>query len=526
LDNRVLRRDIERLRGGGKAATSGKSLTEKGDTGKLDLPPLPNSSGAETDATSASATDERIKPLVAPDWIDRVFFEKIRQNMSIPEDFKNGMLALESKVRQGFQFTRKIDEYSFKLVVKDGRRILTLPSNINEVWQNTVIANWVIILINSADNISLTGKAVKSFPTLSDSEKSKWLAFTNYLFNPSTRVEKWDYSTADPISTGKTIAKMQIWKAYNKGSNKFDNYLPDCCFVKTAAGRRDILAHHLNALGGIQGLDTIYSGFSELLKLEINKKCEEFVSEGRIPREELKIPFDQAVSDLVRKKKHVIKVKGKSKTSFNILKLVKPSMKVELITYTEKSIFHELDVPWQNLEELQSQWQGGVPLSKLDDIRASYKKSYDQTFIVCDKMNSFLSHRRRNLRALTNIKANAPLVIKPSMLLESFSDCYDDSNKALEVCKNLSSFFPQAYRELPLVGEKLGSMMWTANNFLQPTPSFIDVILRNRFILDQFNELQILTGWNNQIRDDNIRSAEAGNHPISDGDPAPPDFIG
>jgi hypothetical protein len=383
-------------------------------------------------------------------WVDRAFYSNIKENSEIPRDVKASILATADSLKQGFKLrdNQAVEGFGLDLSNED-HPVLTVPEDLTRILADPVLRLWIVAASN-LPNVTIQRSAFETpIPVRRSPEDiTMWHSFFNYLTNPEIELGNWNFPMNKPVNVGRSMAKHLIWLYINRDNQEREQFLPNHLYVNNVGrGRVKRFNTELEKLGGVQSFATRYPGMLTLIATLNKHFIKKFIArEDSITAEELQIPFGDLISKVVKKKQKTRKEKGKAPvTTTQIIKLTKPSEKVELILLTEKDLFRKLDGPWTELDRITALCKNGVAVDEALDIRARYAEAYNETFTTNEKLNGFLAHRRRNIRAILGLREKERITIPNGFLQDYLREAATD-REVEDRAKKLSSFLPQAYK--------------------------------------------------------------------------------
>jgi hypothetical protein len=170
------------------------------------------------------------------------------------------------------------------------------------------------------------------------------------------------------------------------------SYLPDS--IKFGVGKSKKLTAEINRLVGFKSVASL-GQLPQRIEEAIQKSSKRYGETYDKLIGTYKVAMGQVVNDLVKRRNKRIK----NKNVLAPIHLVKLSDRVEVLTNDDREYLKTKEGPWQSLTALSTEFKDGIPLDKITYVRDEYKKHYDSTFTMTDKLNTWLSIRRELINA-------------------------------------------------------------------------------------------------------------------------------
>lgn len=317
------------------------------------------------------------------------------------EDIKELILDCKTNLNKALKLDGGVSKQRyFQFVKEDKKRYLTIPANSRELIGLPGWDSLFSLLIELNVSLKLSNIEYKNPGSSEDTRK--------YFAGLANRISKSDWSSDDtfftsatkPAERGRATVDIYALKKTTSVMN-LEKYLPESSRV----GKSSYIRHYLSQIAGSNSVESL-KAIPDL----INKIMSNWVEIYRAQLQEVAagttISIGLVVDDLTRKKKKKIKKDGKILEVQSPIHAVRVSESPFILTEEEKNHFQTLEKSWDDLKKFNEKYAKGIPVSKIDTARSSYKASYEDQMKFAQATGSFKSRRMEAFKELAAFSMN------------------------------------------------------------------------------------------------------------------------
>jgi len=253
-----------------------------------------------------------------------------------------------------------------------------------------------------------------------------------------------NFSGTKPHERGRIAVDTLILTRFS-GVMNVENYLPD----STKLGKLSLLNATLAPLGGAKGLENL-NALPSLIREAWVSVLKMHEDRWKAIALSSKIPFGDAVYDLLRRKNKKVKSKnGKFVEKAVPIHVEDPADEILAFFNDERTYLGSLSEPWDRLKEIHSDYKDGVPVSRLTSFRELYSAQYNKTFEISQSLNSWKARRREGIMKVKSAikgKKISQFEFKPKEqgdILAHLATIIRDPNPSETELAILENFFPK-----------------------------------------------------------------------------------
>lgn len=301
---------------------------------------------------------------------------------------KNATQALTKNM----SYDEKLDTRVPFSVVKDkeDKAILLLPLNIDETLAHPIMGPLTFFIIEKwGPNVSTSDLKVE-LSEKSEHERLFFLGLINRLNSvfPETGY-KFTTDKKAPQKKGRACADAELFLANGNVNYARFEYLPP----SVKLGKSKLLSSMFYDLLGMKQQNIASGMMAQIARIAKQKNNNDINAKKAFTS--FNIPIGVVIETIVRKKVVEVRKNGQVIKESTPIHVGKPSNFAEVLTPVEKDYLKKKETPWDDIHTMTMEFHKGIPVASIEEFSAAYKKAYEKTFEVANKLNSWRAIRRK-----------------------------------------------------------------------------------------------------------------------------------
>lgn len=273
---------------------------------------------------------------------------------------------------------------------KDDKAILLLPLNLDEVLAHPIMGPLTFFLIEKWGPLLATSDLKIELSEKSEHERLFFLGLINRLNAPFPGTGyKFTTDKKAPQKKGRACADAELFLAHGNMNFARFEYLPPSVKI----GKSKLLSSMFYDLLGMKQQNVAAGMMAQIARIAKEKNKND--SNAAKAFGEFLVPVGVVVETIVRKKVIEVRKNGQVIKESTPIHVGKPSSFAEVLTSIERDYLKKKELPWDDIHTLTTVYHKGIPVDKIEEFSSAYKKAYEKTFEIANKLNSWRAIRRK-----------------------------------------------------------------------------------------------------------------------------------
>lgn len=317
----------------------------------------------------------------------------------VQEGLKDSDALILAALRNATQALTKNMSYDEKLdnripfsVVKnkDDKAVLLLPLNIEETLAHPIMGPLTFFLIEKWGPLVTTCDLKIELSEKSEHERLFFLGLINRLNTefPGTGY-KFKTDKKAPQKKGRACADAELFLAHGNMNYARFEFLPP----SVKLGKSKLMSSMFYDLLGMKQQNIAAGMMAQIARIAREKNKNDLNAAKAF--KEFNIPIGVVVETIVRKKVTEVRKNGQVIKESTPIHVGRPSSFAEVLTDIERDYLKKKETPWDDIHTLTTQYHKGIPVESIPEFSETYKRAYEKTFEIANKLNSWRAIRRK-----------------------------------------------------------------------------------------------------------------------------------
>lgn len=273
---------------------------------------------------------------------------------------------------------------------KDDKAVLLVPLNISDVLMHPIMGPLTFFIIEQWGGATTTSDVKLEMSDKSEAERLFFLGLINRLTNqfPETGY-KFKTDKKAPQKKGRACADAELFLAHGNMNFARFEYLPPSVKI----GKSKLLSSMFYDLLGMKQMLIAQAMMAQVARIAREKNKNDLNAIKAF--KEFKAPIGAVVETIVRKKVVEVKKNGQTIKESTPIHVGRPSGFAEVLTNVERDYLKTKESPWDDIHTLTTKYSSGIPVAEIEEFSGAYKKAYEKTFEIANKLNSWRAIRRK-----------------------------------------------------------------------------------------------------------------------------------